>query len=170
MPVAEAARSRLRHLRKRHRNLQLREPPFVLRGRRAVRRIRHDGEDPASPRHRSPARWTHCWPIDHHARAYARKVASASKHKHGDDDGDDRDDKGPAYRLYEVQNGNHIETFQVAFPAARADRAARAARLRPARKQVERDVPLPPDQCVPRGKSIADSPVQAGRCASLFVP
>src|SRR3989441_7272476 len=42
-------------------------------------------------------------PIDHHARAYARKVAAASKHKH-DDDSDDRD-KAPAYRLYEIQNG-----------------------------------------------------------------
>src|SRR6266851_136783 len=41
-------------------------------------------------------------PIDHHARAYARKVAAASKHKHGDDDGDDHDDRVPAYRLYEI--------------------------------------------------------------------
>src|SRR4029077_6403410 len=36
-------------------------------------------------------------PIDHHARAYARKVAAASKHKHHGDD-DDHGDKGPAYR------------------------------------------------------------------------
>src|SRR5436309_474619 len=55
-------------------------------------------------------------PIDHHARAYARKVAAASKHKHDDDDDGDRggrhgDDDKPAYRLYEIQNGNHIETF-----------------------------------------------------------
>src|SRR6266508_6861109 len=41
-------------------------------------------------------------PIDHHARAYARKVAAASKHE--------RDDDRLAYRLYEIQNGNHIET------------------------------------------------------------
>src|SRR6266496_56354 len=52
-------------------------------------------------------------PIDHHARAYARKVASASKHKRTNDErGDDR----PAYRLYEIQNGNHIETYQDFFP------------------------------------------------------
>jgi hypothetical protein len=31
-------------------------------------------------------------------------------------------------------------------------------------------VPLPPDQCVAHGGSIADSPAQAGHCASLFVP
>src|SRR6266704_2070480 len=108
-------------------------------------------------------------PIDHHARAYARKVAAASKHKHGDDDGDDHEDKGPAYRLYEVQNGNHIETFQVAFPQLELiePHAQRAFDLLV--NQVEHNVPLPPDQCVPRGKSIADSPAQAGHCASLFV-
>src|SRR5712692_284006 len=51
-------------------------------------------------------------PIDHHARAYARKVASASKQKRDDHERDDgrRDDDRPAYRLYEIQNGNHIET------------------------------------------------------------
>src|SRR5205085_11332729 len=54
-------------------------------------------------------------PIDHHARAYARKVAAAQQGhggegEHGDDDG------RPAYRLYEVQNGNHIETFKDVFP------------------------------------------------------
>src|SRR5437879_7179448 len=38
-------------------------------------------------------------PIYHHARACARKVAAASRHKH-DDDSDDRGDTRPAYRLY----------------------------------------------------------------------
>jgi hypothetical protein len=111
-------------------------------------------------------------PIDHHARAYARKVASASKQKRDDDERDDgrRDDDRPAYRLYEIQNGNHIETFQVAFPQLELiePHAQRAFDLLV--NQVERDVPLPPDQCVPRGKSIADSPAQAGHCASLFAP
>ena len=37
-------------------------------------------------------------------------------------------------------------------------------------RQVESNVPLPPDQCVARGGSISDSPAQAGHCASLFVP
>ena len=109
-------------------------------------------------------------PIDHHARAYERKVAAASKHKHGDDDGDDHDDKVPAYRLYEVQNGNHIETFQVAFPQLELiePHAQRAFDLLV--NQVEHNVPLPPDQCVPRAGSIAASPAQAGHCASLFAP
>src|SRR6267143_6488369 len=44
-------------------------------------------------------------PINHHARAYARKVAAAAKEERREDD--DRDDRRAAYRLYEVQNGNH---------------------------------------------------------------
>ncbi len=107
-------------------------------------------------------------PIDHHARAYARKVAAASKHKH-DDDSDDRD-KAPAYRLYEIQNGNHIETYQDFYPQLELiePHAQRAFDLLV--NQVEHGMLLPPDQCVPRGKSIADPPAQAGHCASLFVP
>jgi 3HB-oligomer hydrolase (3HBOH)/Tannase and feruloyl esterase len=114
-------------------------------------------------------------PIDHHARAYARKVASAGKHKHhGHEDRDrDDDDRAPAYRLYEVQNGNHIETYQdtaPAFPQLELiePHAQRAFDLVVA--QVEQNVPLPPDQCVPRGGAIADSPAQPGHCASLFAP
>ncbi len=110
-------------------------------------------------------------PIDHHARAYARKVAAASKHRRDNDDGDRHgDDDRPAYRLYEIQNGNHIETFQVTFPQLELiePHAQRAFDLLV--NQVEHNMPLPPDQCVPRKGSIADSPAQAGHCASLFVP
>src|SRR5712691_4698093 len=112
-------------------------------------------------------------PIDHHARAYARKVAAASKHRRdGDDDRGDRrgDDDRPAYRLYEIQNGNHIETFQDTFPQLELiePHAQRAFDLLV--RQVEHDVPLPPDQCVPHGGSIADSPAQVGHCPSLFAP
>src|SRR3989475_2483121 len=106
-------------------------------------------------------------PIDHHARAYARKVASASKQTRDDDERDDgrRDDDRPAYRLYEIQNGNHIETFQVTFPQLELiePHAQRAFDLLV--NQVDHNVPLPPDQCVPHAGSIADSPVQAGPCA-----
>jgi hypothetical protein len=103
-------------------------------------------------------------PIDHHARAYARKVAAAAKHKHHD-----RHDR-PAYRLYEVQNGNHIETFQDTFPQLELieRHAQRAFDLLV--QHVERHIDLPPDQCIPRGGAIADSPAQPGHCASLFAP
>jgi len=108
-------------------------------------------------------------PIDHHARAYARKVAAASKHGRDDDD-DDGDDRRAVYRLYEVQNGNHIETYKNTFGQLEfiQPHAQRAFDLLV--QQVERDVPLPPSQCVPRGGAIADAPAQPGHCASLFVP
>ncbi len=110
-------------------------------------------------------------PIDHHARAYARKVAEAAsrewdEHGHGEHDEGHR----AAYRLYEVQNGNHIETFQDVFPQLELiePHAQRAFDL--IVEQVERGAALPPDQCVPRGGSIADSPAQPGHCAGLFAP
>src|SRR5205823_12435993 len=91
-------------------------------------------------------------PIDHHARAYARKVAAAQRDRgdgdrgRGDRDGDDR----PAYRLYEVQNGNHIETFKDVFPQLEflQPHAQRAFDLLV--EHVERGAALPPDQCIAR--------------------
>jgi len=104
-------------------------------------------------------------PIDHHARAYARKVQAAlDAAAHG------ADKKRPAYRLYEVQNGNHIETYQTAFPQLELiePHAQRAFDLLV--QQVERGVALPPDQCIPRGGSISAAPAQPGHCASLLAP
>ena len=107
-------------------------------------------------------------PIDLHARAYARAVASASAEK--EEAGDHRHLQRPAYRLYEVQNGNHIETFQDTFPQLELiqPHAQRAFDL--LADSVERGSRLPPDQCIPRGDSIASSPAQPGRCAQLLVP
>jgi hypothetical protein len=107
-------------------------------------------------------------PIDHHARAYARKVDAA-----GEEDGhghDSADKKQPAYRLYEVQNGNHIETYQDTFPQLELimPHAQRAFDLLV--QQVEQKIALPPDQCIPRGGVIAAAPTQAGHCKDLFVP
>ena len=115
-------------------------------------------------------------PIDHHARAYARKVAAAAKQKRDDDDDDGRDrhrgwdHRRPAYRLYEVQNGNHIETYQDLFPQLELiqPHAQRAFDLLV--QYVERGISLPPSQCIPRGGSIADSPSQKGHCTNLFAP
>ena len=113
-------------------------------------------------------------PIDHHARAYARKVAAAKQKRDDDDDDRDRhhgwDHRRPAYRLYEVQNGNHIETYQDTFPQLELiqPHAQRAFDLLV--QHVERGHSLPPSQCVPRGVSIADAPSQQGHCAKLFVP
>ncbi|HXM83090.1 MAG TPA: 3-hydroxybutyrate oligomer hydrolase family protein [Burkholderiales bacterium] len=109
-------------------------------------------------------------PIDHHARAYARKVASVSKQKRDDDD-DDGDDSRAAYRLYEVQNGNHIETFKNTFGQLEfiQPHAQRAFDLLV--DHVETHATLPPSQCVPRGGSIAPAAsAQTGHCPNLFVP
>ncbi len=98
-------------------------------------------------------------PIDHHARAYARKVADNARKKHGAE-----------YRLYEIQNGNHIETYQDTFPQLELiePHAQRAFDLLV--DQVERGRSLPPSQCVGRGAVISDAPAQPGHCASLLVP
>ena len=104
-------------------------------------------------------------PIDHHARAYARKVAEAQAEQ-GDDDGEDK----PAYRLYEVQNGNHLETYKGFFPDLEfiEPHAQRAFDLLV--KSVEQKGSLPPSQCIPRGGEIKADGSQAGHCAKLFVP
>jgi hypothetical protein len=107
-------------------------------------------------------------PIDHHARAYARKVASASKQKRNDDDGD-RDDR-PGYRLYEIQNGNHIETYKDFIPQLEFIQPHAQNAFDVLVNHVEGGASLPPSQCIPRGSAIADTPAQPGHCAKLFVP
>ncbi len=106
-------------------------------------------------------------PINLHARAYARAVAGAVSE--GGDEGNHERHQRPPYRLYEVQNGNHIETYKDTFPQQLEliqPHAQNAFDLLV--KYVEHGAELPPDQCVPRGGSIASSPAQAGHCADLF--
>jgi len=110
-------------------------------------------------------------PIDRHARAYARAVEA-----NRDDDskwrghGWGRWNREPAYRLYEVQNGNHIETYQDTFPQLELilPHAQRAFELLV--RHVEQRTPLPPDQCIGRGGVILDAPASSGKCRDLFVP
>jgi hypothetical protein len=115
-------------------------------------------------------------PIQRGARAYEALVRRAcDDHDHGrgrghDCDGD-RDDHGrPAYRLYEVQNGNHIETFRRTFPQLELiqPHAQRAFDLLV--DHVEHHTSLPPSQCIPRGGAIASGPAQPGHCAQLLAP
>src|SRR5438128_2425827 len=106
-------------------------------------------------------------PIDHHARAYARKVAEAeAANGHVDDDAEAK----PAYRLYEVQNGNHIEAFKPVFPQLEYIEPHAQNAFDLLVNFVERNAPLPPSQCIPRGASIAATPAKAGHCENLFVP
>jgi 3HB-oligomer hydrolase (3HBOH) len=101
-------------------------------------------------------------PIRTQARAYAARVAASRK---GNDE-----HRSAQYRLYEVQNGNHIETFRDTFPQLEfiQPHAQRAFNLLVA--HVEGGAALPPDQCIPHGGAIAAQPSQPGQCASLFVP
>jgi hypothetical protein len=107
-------------------------------------------------------------PIDHHARAYARKVEAAQSggpHDH------DRDrDRDATYRLYEVQNGNHIETYQDLFPQLELIEPQAHTAFDLLVAHVEGRAPLPKSQCVPRGGTIAQMPAQPGHCAALYVP
>ncbi len=101
-------------------------------------------------------------PIRTQARAYADAVDASRK---GNDD-----QRAPQYRLYEVQNGNHIENFKNTFPQLEylQPHAQRAFDLLV--DHVENRAPLPPDQCIPHGGSISGDPDEPGRCANLFVP
>jgi len=113
-------------------------------------------------------------PIDHHARAYARKVVAAAnekdKGKGHDDDDHDRGHDRAAYRLYEVQNGNHLETNQLFFPQIELiqPHAQRAFDLLV--EHVDGGRQLPPSQCIGRGAAIADAPAQSGHCTQLLAP
>jgi predicted esterase len=105
-------------------------------------------------------------PIDHHARAYARKVEAAQSHGPHDDD---RGHEAP-YRLYEVQNGNHIETYQDTFPQLELIEPHAHTAFDLLVAHVEGRAPLPRSQCVPRGGAISQAPAQAGHCAALYAP
>ena len=110
-------------------------------------------------------------PIDHHARAYARAVAAGSGERRDRDGDEDRDRDGrAAYRLYEIQNGNHIETYADTFNQLELiePHAQRAFDLLVG--YVELAQALPPDQCVPRRGSISTPAAQPGHCARLFEP
>ncbi len=109
-------------------------------------------------------------PIDHHARAYARKVAAALAERGPSSDRDDQGNPAPAYRLYEVQNGNHIESYVDLFPQLELVLPHAHAAFDLLVAHVETGTALPPDQCVPHGSPIAGSPSQPGHCTALFVP
>ena len=108
-------------------------------------------------------------PIDHHARAYARNVAAA--------------------RTFAAREMGVTSIHpRIACTKSRTETTSRPIKTRPAFPQleliephaqrafdllvgqVERGAVLPPDQCIPRGGQIADTPMQPGHCANLFAP
>jgi hypothetical protein len=100
-------------------------------------------------------------PINTNAREYTRRVAAAAKN-----DGD----KAPPYRLYEVQNGNHIEKYKTTFPQLELIQPHAQHAFDLLVGAVEGRAELPPSQCVPRGGRIDDKPAQPGHCKALLVP
>jgi hypothetical protein len=69
-----------------------------------------------------------------------------------------------------VQNGNHIETYQDTFPQLELIEPHAQHAFDLLVLQVEKGIPLPPDQCIPRGGAIASGPAQPGHCAVLLAP
>ena len=110
-------------------------------------------------------------PISLNARAYQRAVTAALSGGDQEGRGHEGDNKKlrPAYRLYEVQNGNHIETYKDAFPQLELIQPHAQHAFDLLSDSIEHGSALPPDQCIPRGGSIAASPTQPGHCAQLFV-
>jgi hypothetical protein len=101
-------------------------------------------------------------PIKHQARAYETAVDASRK--------GNNDKRNAQFRLYEVQNGNHIEAYVTPFPelVEIQPHALKAFDLLVA--HVENNVPLPPSQCIPKGGAIAADPSEPGNCAELLVP
>ena len=98
-------------------------------------------------------------PIKHQARAYESAVDASRK--------GNNDRRNAQYRLYEVQNGNHIESYIGPFPELVLIQPHAQKAFDLLVDHVEAKTPLPPSQCVPKGGAISDTPSQAGNCAQL---
>ncbi|MFI5089919.1 MAG: hypothetical protein ACHP7P_07660 [Terriglobales bacterium] len=118
-------------------------------------------------------------PIKRGARAYEDRVLDSRRHHHDGDGKDDRDDDRdgdhrdrhhPAYRLYEVQNGNHIEANVNFFPQLVVIQPHAQKAFDLLVDYVEHHQPLPASQCIPKGGAISQSPTEPSHCANLFVP
>jgi len=101
-------------------------------------------------------------PIQRQARAYEDKVNASRK--------GNNDQRNAQYRLYEVQNGNHIESFVTPFPQLQVIQPHAQQAFDLLVDHVENKTALPPSQCIPKGGAIATDPTEPGHCASLFVP
>ncbi len=102
-------------------------------------------------------------PIKKQARAYEASVNASRK--------GNNEEREAQYRLYEVQNGNHIEGYIPLFPGQLEliqPHAQKAFDLLV--NHVEHNNALPPSQCIPKGGSISATPSEPGHCTNLFVP
>jgi hypothetical protein len=96
------------------------------------------------------------------ARAYEAAVNASRK--------GNNDQRNAQYRLYEVQNGNHIESYVVPFPQLVEIQPHAQKAFDLLVNHVEARAPLPPSQCIPKGGTISANPAEPGNCSNLFVP
>jgi hypothetical protein len=101
-------------------------------------------------------------PIRRQARAYEAVVDASRK--------GNNDRRNAQFRLYEVQNGNHIESYIGFFPQLRVIQPHAQKAFDLLVDHVENNAPLPPSQCIPKDGAISANPSQAGHCTDLFVP
>jgi hypothetical protein len=99
-------------------------------------------------------------PPENHARAYERAVNGS---RNGNND-----KRNAQYRLYEVQNGNHLESYALVFPQLRVIQPHAHKAFDLLVDHVEKNAALPPSQCIPLDGSIAANPAQPGQCAALL--
>jgi hypothetical protein len=101
-------------------------------------------------------------PIKRQARAYEDAVNASRK--------GNNDQRNAQYRLYEVQNGNHIESYVNFFPQLVVIQPHAQKAFDLLVDHVESNAPLPPSQCIPTGGAISQNPAEPGNCLDLFVP
>jgi len=106
-------------------------------------------------------------PIKRGARAYETVVDASRK--------GNNNQREPQYRLYEIQNGNHIESYKdrtnlPSFPQLEFIEPHAQMAFELLVGHVEGNEALPPSQCVPRGGDISSTPQQPGHCANLLAP
>ena len=101
-------------------------------------------------------------PIQRQARAYEAKVNASRK--------GNNDERNAQYRLYEVQNGNHIEAYKFLFPQLELIQPHAQKAFDLLVQHVESKAALPESQCIPHAGTISAAPAEPGHCANLFVP
>jgi len=103
-------------------------------------------------------------PIRRQAEAYEAKVNASRK--------GNNEERNAQYRLYEVQNGNHIEGYVPLFPQLRLIQPFAQNAFDLLVDHVENNAPLPPSQCVgfADNPSISQHPpdTEKGHCTSLL--
>ena len=100
--------------------------------------------------------------IKHQARAYEAAVNASRKGNNSE--------RNAQYRLYEVQNGNHIESYVNTFPQLVVIQPHAQKAFDLLVDHVEANSPLPPSQCVPKGGTISQNPSEPGNCSNLLAP